>query len=430
VVMDRLIQANVRGEKTIVLSEHREGKDIAIANALDIEIVNVSCVASAMFINHLQVGDPIPDIDVKQDQISVIYVYFPLGEGDAYLTTNEWAEKIRCYAPYNWGVEQAYDKAYGVYFKLYPLSDYDLEPREKLYISISNVVSFGQLEKMVYVAVRFTSIPMSDDATSQTMNDSSDDELAGTDFLAYFKKRSPLSIINFSCNRTKVAVGDSVTFSWEVVGDAVSCVLTPGDLIVNNVGSMELEVSNDTIFRLYAIGENEQITRTATVYVDNPVIQSFTSDCVDHKTKYGQPIQLSYEVKDGYNLYLNEGIGRVSGNTIAVVPKKAKPTYTLSCLGTKGLVQESITITVTDYLLVNWVIFTRSRQVDGSYKYYLNWDVENFITITLTTSDGQVRSSDKGSGTINFTSREADLTVLLQCTGSAGQVINQMYKYD
>lgn len=438
--MDRLIQANVKGEKSILLSEHKQDKDILLANTIDIEIVNVSCAASAMFFNNLPADAPIPGINVEQDQVSVIYIYFPLGDGDAYLTTNVWAEKMHCYAPYNWGVEKAHDQLCGVYFKLYPLSDYDLAPREKMYVSISNLVSFGQLEKMVYAAVRFTNIPMSDQAVQQAgtvlleealdtaLNAALADDLAGTDFLAYFKKRSPLNILSFACSRTKVAIGDTVQLDWAIVGDAVKCVLTPGDFVVESVGSMEVEVSRDTTFRLHAFGANEQISRTATVYADSPIITKFTADCVDQKTKFGQPVTLSYEVKDGYSIYLNQGIGRVSGNAIAVVPAKASTTYTLSCMGTEGLVQKSLTITVTDFLKVQLLSFTRSDKSDGSYTYYLKWAVANCIDINLTTSDGQVRSSGQASGATQFSTMSAEeLTVQLYCTGTAGQVIKQTY---
>lgn len=427
--MDRLIQANALGEKKILLSEHKQGKDLLFPNSLDVEVVNVSCVETASFINHLPEGAPIPDIGAEQDQISVIYVYFPIGRGEAYLTTKEWAEKMICYAPYNWGVEQAYDSdRYGVYFKLYPLNDYDLVPRDKMYFSVGNLVSFGEMEKMVYVAVRFTNIPMSGGATWPSRTDGSEEDLGGTDFLAYFKKRPPLKILDFECSRTKVAVGDTVKLEWAVAGDAVKCVLTPGDITVDRVGSREVEIFTDTTFRLYALGANEQISRTATVYVERPVITRFTSNCPDHATLFGHPVILSYEVKDAYGIYLNQGIGRVSGGSISVVPGDASTEYILSCMGPDCLVQERMTITVTDFLKVQLLSYSRSRQPDGSYKYYLKWDVANCITIHLTTSDEQVRSVGQASGEIQFLDPSpAALTVTLYCTGTSGQVINHVY---
>ncbi|GAA0134498.1 hypothetical protein YSY43_13380 [Paenibacillus sp. YSY-4.3] len=427
--MDRLIQANALGEKGILLSEHKQGKDLLFPNSLDVEVVNVSCVETASFINHLPEGAPIPDIGAEQAQISVIYVYFPIGDGEAYLTTKEWAEKMICYAPYNWDVEQAYDPdRYGVYFKLYPLNDYDLVPREKMYFSIGNLVSFGGMEKMVYVAVRFTNIPMSGGATWPSRTDGLEGDLDGTDFLAYFKKRSPLKILDFECSRTKVAVGDMVKLEWAVAGDAVKCVLTPGDIRVDRVGSLEVEVFTDTTFRLYALGANEQISRTAAVYVERPVISRFTSNCPDHKTLFGHPVILSYEAKDAYGIYLNQGIGRVSGGSITVVPGDASTEYILSCMGPDRLVQERMTITVTDFLKVQNLSYTGIRQKDGSYKYYLKWNVANCKTIHLTTSDGQLRSSGQASGDIQFSDTSPiALTVTLHCTGTSGQIIDHVF---
>src|SRR5690606_12721931 len=187
---------------------------------------------------------------------------------------------------------------------------------------------------------------------------------------------------------------------------------------------------SDTTFRLYAIGESQQTSRTAIVYVVNPEIISFTDDCIEHRTKYGQPVLLSYQIKNSYSAYLNQGIGRLSANTISVTPKMAKTTYTLSCLGRSGLIQQSITLIVTDYLQVNWVIFSRSRNNDGTYSYFINWDVENCIKITLTTSDSILRSSDQASGTTTFSSSIADLKLHLHCIGTGDQVIEQSYDYD
>ncbi|WP_218619235.1 hypothetical protein [Paenibacillus sp. P46E] len=131
--------------------------------------------------------------------------------------------------------------------------------------------------------------------------------------------------------------------------------LTPGDLVVNSVGNPKIEVFEDTAFRLYAFGNNRfgnnrQVTRTATVYVESPVITRFASDCPDNKTKYVQIVTLSYESKIGCNLYLNQGIERLSGNTISVLPMRASTVYTLSGLGAEVLIQRSLTIIVTDFL--------------------------------------------------------------------------------
>jgi len=430
--MDRWIQANVKGEKWILLSEHKQGKDLIIPNSLDVEVVNVSCIDTASFINNLPVGAHIPDIDVEQDQISVVYVYFPIGNGEAYLTTEEWARQMTCYAPYNWGVEQAYDKQYGIYFKLYPLNDYDLESREKLYFSINNVVSFGELEKMVYVAVRFTNIPMlSDNGKDNLPKQPSESETSkdGTDYLAFFKKRSELNILNFESNRTRVAVGDTIKLEWAIAGDAVQCVLTPGDIVVESVGSFEMEIFTDTTVRLYAFGKEVQISETVTIYVDQPVITTFTSDCQDNKTLFGRRVLLSYDVSDADGMYLNQGIGRVTGNSISVLPTSATTTYTLSCMGIDKLIQKSLTITITDFLKVDYLSYSRSsRRSDGSYDYYLKWKVSNCNTIRLTTSDGQIRSTGEASGSIQFKdSSETPLTVTLYCTGTSEQVLDQIY---
>lgn len=427
--MDRLIQASVQGNKWITLSEKNASQALEIVNEIEVAIENVSCTMATGFINDLPEGDPIPNIDVKQQQISVIYLYFPIGEGDAYLTTQEWAQKMVCHGPYNWAVEKTIaPDTYGVYFKLYPLSAYTLGPREKMYFSINNVVTFGELEKMVYVAVRFTNVQMVLPEASFIQRPFSEEDSDGTDYLAYFKKRSPLNILDMDVDKSRVSVGDSVKLTWAVAGDPVKCVLTPGDIVVKAVDSIEVEVTTDTEFRLYTYGENSQISDTVMVYVDQPVITKFISDCPDNKTQFKKPVKLSYEVKDGYGVYLNEGIGLLSCNSISVLPNKAETTYVLSCMGISHLEQKSVTITLTDFLEVKVVNYYRGKKTGGLYTYYLQWDVSNCTTIQLKTSDGMVRNTGQASGKMTFTdSATAPLTLTLDCTGTSDQKIHQVY---
>lgn len=213
-----------------------------------------------------------------------------------------------------------------------------------------------------------------------------------------------------------------------MAGDVEKCVLTPGDLVVNSVGNQKIEVFEDTAFRLYAFGNNRQVTRTATVYVESPVITRFASDCPDNKTKYGQIVTLSYESKIGCNLYLNQGIERLSGNTISVLPMRASTVYTLSGLGAEVLIQQSLTIIVTDFLDVEQFTYYRTGRSADNYRYYLTWKVSNCNTIQLTTSDGQVRSSGQASGSIQFVDpSDVPMTITLHCTGTSGQLIDQVY---
>ncbi|WP_322903752.1 hypothetical protein [Paenibacillus campi] len=428
--MERLMQANVHGSKQIVLSEHVNGQDLITRNSIDIEIVNVSSVQTAFFVNQLPTGAAVPDIDVEQDQVSVIYIHFLIGTGEAYLTESKWAEGMECHAPYDWKMEKVIDsEQYGVYFKLYPLKDIGLEPRNKIYFSLTNLVSFGQSSKMVYVAVRFGDVLME---SMDVVEDEEQQQIIsadGTDFLAYFKT-SPLRIVHLQCDRTRVAVGDKVNVSWAVAGKASKCVLTPGDLVVERVGSMEIEVFDDTTFQLYVFDDDKQLSETTTVYVDAATISAFTCDLPDLKAVYGQHITLLYEVKNAVNVYLNEGIGRLTAQqrAVRVTPSQASTTYQLSCMGAKGLVQKELTVVLTDLLELLSYVFNRIKRADGSYSYTLQWVVAHCTSIQVTTSDGVEHSHGQAQGTVNFTNASATpLSFTLDCTGSSGQTIHKQY---
>lgn len=429
--MDRYIQGQICGSKWLMLSEKTCDKDIQIRNQINVEIENVSCVKSISFINNLKDGDPIPDIGVEQHDISVIYVYFPLGDGEAYLTTESLAHDFVCYAPYNWNAEKTYDKnQYGVYFKLFPTAGYTFEPREKMYFSITNMVTYGSLEKMVYVAVDFTSIFMEEGETQETPIKISEAEenANGTDFLACFKKRMLLDVVSFEATPARAAVGDTIKLSWVVGGDAVKCILTPGDLEVSKTGSIQTSVTEDTEFMIYAIGDDQQVSRSATVYIETPIIRSFTCSAKDNKIRYGDCVTFEYDVLNCYSIFMNQGIGRLTSKVFNVVPTLKSTDYTLCCKGPNGLIKQTITINITDFLEVKNVVFYRSKKSDGSYQYTLSWVILNNTSSKIMTSDGIVRSQDQQTGNITFTDSSGNaLTVRFLCTGNGGQKIDNVY---
>lgn len=416
--MDRFIKAQIFGSKSLTLSEKIGDEAIKVSNQLNIEIENVSCVKNITFINNLNEGEPIPDIGVDQEDITVIYVFFPLGEGEAYLTTNDLANDFVCYAPYNWNVQKAFDQEhYGVYFKFFPTSEYAFEPREKMYFSISNMVSYGSLEKMVYVAVNFTSVFIDEELSSN-----------GTDYLPCFKKRRPLEVLSFEASPSKVAVGDEITLNWVVAGDAVKCILTPGDIEVEKIGRMDTCVDMDTEFMIYALGKDSQVSKNAMVYIETPVIHAFTCDVPDKKIKYGDWVSFNYEVENCKSIFMNQGIGRVKSKPINVVPSQKLTDYTLICKSTNGLIQKSITIEITNFLEVKNVTYYRNKKSDGTYQYTLIWLILNSTSSKIITSDGVVRSQDQKSGSINFSDASVTpLKVRLICTGEGGQKLDSEY---
>lgn len=343
--MGRLIRANVDQSHSIVQSRHSygHGQDTVIPNTLKIEIVNISSLQTAHFANNVTDDVSIPNIDHAQHNISVLYIHFPIGVGDAYLTDMEWAQKMICKAPDQWRVEMvANPQQCEVYFKLYPLSNIELHPGEKIDISIMNIVSFGVLDKMVYVAVDFPSIQMVDKSLPESNEQRWGLSDEGTDYLPYFKKVEPLHIEQFECDRDKVAFGDKVVIKWRVYGEFKQCVFMPGDIKVDREGSLEVEVFEDTTFQLYAFDEQQQVSQTMTIYMEPAVIVSFDPPPFEQQDETKVAITLTYEVKNAQYVYLDQGIGRLEAKagSVTVEPSKKQTVYTLSCMGPDGLVQK------------------------------------------------------------------------------------------
>lgn len=400
-------------------------------NHIDVEIENTSCINRLTFINNLNEGDPIPDIGVEQKDISVIYVFFPLGEGDAYLTTEALANDFVCYAPYNWNVEKAYDKDhYGMYFKLFPTAGYEFEPKEKMYFSIANIVTYGSLEKMVYVAVNFTSIFLEDSEVSQSGLESTKalESANGTDYLACIKKRMPLNVVSFEAVPAIVAVGDEINLNWTIVGDTTRCVLTPGDIEVQKTGSINTTVTSDTEFRIYALNGDTQVSKTAMVYIEIPKIKKFNCNAKDNRICFGECVSFEYEVENCNSVFMNQGIGRLYSNSFNVIPNLKSTDYTLSCRSPNGLIQKTITIEITDFLEVSQVVFFRTKKSDGNYQYTLSWVILNSTSCKIVTSDGITRSQDQEKGEIVFQDTTGmPLSVRFICSGKGGQKLDSEY---
>ncbi len=341
--MGRLIRANVYRSNSILQSGNNYGyqQNIVIPNTLEIEIVNISSLQTACFIN------------ASTTDASILYIHFPIGSGDAYLTELEWAKLMICYAPDQWQVEKVIDSSeYGVYFKIYPLRNIDLPPGEKIHIRIEHLVSFGTLDKMVYVAVRVPAIQMIDKSLPEADKRRLVSSDEGTDYLPYFKTVEPLRIVQFECDHDQVGFGDKVILKWTVYGELKRCVLTPGDIEVDREGSLEVEVFENTIFQLYAFGEQQQMSQTTQVKIEPAMIVSFDSVPPEQQDTTKLAVTLTYEVKNARYVYVDQGIGRLEAKAgvVIVEPSRMQTVYTLSCMGPDGLIQKKCTVSSAYYI--------------------------------------------------------------------------------
>lgn len=414
--MERFIQASVYGNKFINLSEKRVSKIILEqVNQIQIQINNVSNNNNLLIYNNLEEDEEIPDIDEEQTKVSVIYIYYPIGDTEAHLTTEAYAKLIECYPPFNWKVKKAFHPEYGTYFKLAPISDDYLKARECTFIGLNNIIATGTSEKLVYVAVKFINITPESSSLSDRLTVGYTNN---TDFLPYFKTKGEYRIVDFSSNKTIVSYGDTIVLQWKVVGQPQQLLLTPGDFeLRTSNGELSMEIYNDTTIRLYAIGDNKQVSQPINIEVNKPTIHSFTTNPTDSgEYKFGDTITFKYDVSGTDQVYMNQGIGLTNSNVIEHIfsPILEITKYDLMCKTKEGLISESIAITCTDLLLVEYKI------IPNGNVYLLNWTISNGFNISVRTSDHSVDSTE-AVGTVTFKSDAQNLTLTISCVGTANQ---------
>lgn len=413
---DRFIIADFVPIKTVILSEKTSSEvgDSIVENNLQLEVENASNIYAAKFLNELDETDDIPNIEEKNEKISVIYVYFLTGEGEEYLTTQKYAEKITCEVPFLWKVDKMIDKdGLGVYFKIYPSQSLSINSREKIFISFNNIIAFSKLEKMVFGVVKFVNIVDNED---------------GCDFLPVFKKKSKPAIRYFESEKSTVGIEDIVHLRWNAIGAETGCRITPYDMNVNQTGEIDVKVYEDTEFMLYVNGENKTEVSSYNIYVKEPRIISFDTEDKNHKINYGDKIKLNFDIENVEHAYLNQGIGKVVGKSYEVIPTKSPISYVLSCLGQNHIVSKKIDIEIVDFLEIKYLSFNRFRNKDNTYVYYLSWEIENAVSISLKTSDGVERSDSRSSGKKEiYDENDTPLFLHVYCTGKNHQIIDKIY---
>lgn len=83
-----------------------------------------------------------------------------------------------------------------------------------------------------------------------------------------FKRRPEFGIRSFLAADCTVKPGTKVCLSWNVTG-ASRCILEPGNIPVNAVGSQEFLINRETVFVLRAIRGRRSEDRELTVYCKN-----------------------------------------------------------------------------------------------------------------------------------------------------------------
>ncbi|HEY3399959.1 MAG TPA: RHS repeat-associated core domain-containing protein [Geothrix sp.] len=153
----------------------------------------------------------------------------------------------------------------------------------------------------------------------------------------------PPTIVRFTASPSSIILGQSTTLSWNATGAS--------SLNIAGVGAVDgdsllVTPSATTVYTLTATNVSGTVTAAITVTVNNPpppTINAFAA--IATPINLGEITTLSWNTSGATSLSLDQGIGAVSGTSLAVSPERTT-TYTLTATNAWGTATQSITVTV------------------------------------------------------------------------------------
>lgn len=417
-----LLQVNWKNGNKVtageIVSKDSGEERLEVRNELTLEINN-ACVKEPLSFDYDDEQLPeLPEIEDgnSYEQKPRIYLFFPVGDQSFHFTTVELEERITASVSVGWKIIKRKSQKYGYYFTIIPDGRVEMYPGDRILIHFDQIYTFAKQEQISCIGI------WTRDLSKDMKEDILPDRLG---YLPVEIERSSPYIRKFRADTAACGVLDTVTFEWDILGCNQNHKMYPvcddkGNTTIHAKDSKTCTVLETTDYMIASGNDNRMIYAHYPVTVREPQIISFDTKDGKREYEYGDSVVLSFQIANTRHCYLNKGIGRIdltpdyskgyehlAGEApVSVINRVTE--FVLSCLGRNGLVQSTVTVTITDLLEVQLLTLTRSFDcVRMQYVYTLSWIVNNATYMKLTTSDGLVRyeeftNSMKPQGTIKF----------------------------
>ncbi|MEM7373956.1 MAG: hypothetical protein AAF587_35520 [Bacteroidota bacterium] len=141
-------------------------------------------------------------------------------------------------------------------------------------------------------------------------------------------------IFNFYSGVDQIRLGEPVPLFWEV-NNASQVFLEPLEEEVTGLTQVELYPDRSTTYVLRAINHTGEVSQTIDLILPPPRILHFGAET--GISTEGEAIELSWEVENAYQIYIDQGIGEVNPvGRVKVKPQRAYTTYTMEVIGHSG----------------------------------------------------------------------------------------------
>lgn len=413
---------------------------IVVENGLTISITNLSRKDTIQFYHNPDSKVPGINDTASYENLSRIYVYFPVGDLAYHLTTIDLAKKIKYSVSRGWKMIPCDgDKTfkYGMYWAIIPDTtnvSQKLLPGDSIIINFEGIRTYKEASRMSCTCIDIRDVSNVDNFT---------------EYLPVYIYRPEPIIRKFTCSQNFAGILDKVIFNWEVLGNIKQTRFYPGfgeagNTSITAKSSAECIVTESTNYTIRVYGESNIVYGYCPVVVDEPVIIDFKTLDGRTKYKYAEEVNLYFKLLNTNHCYINGGIGRVNvetkfvegypviEGTKKVVCNNRKVEFCLSCIGKSELIKKTILIEITDFLDIANIVYKRSYLPnEKTYKYILHWKIINATWLEIRTSDNMERTgSQEGnpvlSGTVEFENSSTDaLKLTIEAKGSTGQYIRE-----
>lgn len=141
-------------------------------------------------------------------------------------------------------------------------------------------------------------------------------------------------INNFYSGVDQIRLGEPVPLFWEV-NNASQVFLDPIEEEVSSLSQIDLYPDRSTTYVLRAVNDTGEVSETIELILPPPRILHFGADT--GISTEGEPIELSWEVENAYQIHIDQGIGEVHPTgRVRVKPQRAYTAFTIEVLGHSG----------------------------------------------------------------------------------------------
>ncbi|MDR2593633.1 MAG: OmpA family protein [Fibromonadaceae bacterium] len=155
----------------------------------------------------------------------------------------------------------------------------------------------------------------------------------------------PAPIILFTATPDVVQKGNSVTLTWQVTNATSVSIDGVGE--VQASGTRKMKPTENTVYKLTAVGEGGTQTATADVEIAAGPLPIILFTASSESVQIGQPVTLKWQVTNATEVNISGGVGKVQLKGSKQLKPTETATYTLTAVGEGGTQTEAITVEIT-----------------------------------------------------------------------------------